>query len=144
MTDGPALTFVERSTFETVLDNAYVPPGWPTVIPRLAVSDPERCVDFLKEVFGTVGEFKRDRPSELKLGDSLIMVGGVVGRRPTASILYVYVADTDAAFARALSHGATAVEEPGEMPYGDRRAMIEDPWGNRWQIATHRAFKGES
>jgi uncharacterized glyoxalase superfamily protein PhnB len=26
------------------------------------------------------------------------------------------------------------------MPYGDRRAMVEDRWGNRWQIATHRRF----
>jgi uncharacterized glyoxalase superfamily protein PhnB len=22
------------------------------------------------------------------------------------------------------------------MPYGDRRAMVEDKWGNVWQIAT--------
>jgi hypothetical protein len=21
---------------------------------------------------------------------------------------------------------------------GDRRAMVRDPWGNTWQIATHR------
>ena len=27
------------------------------------------------------------------------------------------------------------MEVPTEMPYGDRRAMIADPWGNRWQIA---------
>jgi hypothetical protein len=23
-------------------------------------------------------------------------------------------------------------------PYGDRRGMVEDDWGNTWQIATHR------
>jgi uncharacterized glyoxalase superfamily protein PhnB len=23
------------------------------------------------------------------------------------------------------------------VPYGDRRAMVEDPAGNVWQIATH-------
>lgn len=23
------------------------------------------------------------------------------------------------------------------MPYGDRRCMVEDQWGNTWQIATH-------
>jgi hypothetical protein len=23
------------------------------------------------------------------------------------------------------------------MPYGDRRAMVLDPWGNIWEIATH-------
>jgi uncharacterized glyoxalase superfamily protein PhnB len=30
------------------------------------------------------------------------------------------------------------VEPPGDMPYGDRRAMVEDRWGNVWQIATFR------
>jgi uncharacterized glyoxalase superfamily protein PhnB len=24
------------------------------------------------------------------------------------------------------------------MPYGDRRAMVEDAWGNTWQIATRQ------
>jgi uncharacterized glyoxalase superfamily protein PhnB len=24
------------------------------------------------------------------------------------------------------------------MPYGDRRAMVKDAWGNIWQIATHK------
>jgi predicted 3-demethylubiquinone-9 3-methyltransferase (glyoxalase superfamily) len=23
------------------------------------------------------------------------------------------------------------------MPYGDRRCMVKDKWGNTWQIATH-------
>jgi Uncharacterized protein conserved in bacteria len=76
----------------------------------------------------------------MRIGESLIMVGGVVERLPTSSFLYVYVADTDRAFEKALSLGAKPMEEPQEMPYGDRRAMVEDPWGNRWQIATHRRF----
>jgi PhnB protein len=29
------------------------------------------------------------------------------------------------------------LEDPRDMPYGDRRAMIGDPSGNTWQIATH-------
>ena len=29
------------------------------------------------------------------------------------------------------------LEAPREMPYGDRRAMVRDRWGNTWQIATH-------
>ncbi len=32
---------------------------------------------------------------------------------------------------------ALMMEEPAVMPYGDRRAMVEDEWGNTWQIATH-------
>jgi len=27
------------------------------------------------------------------------------------------------------------IEHPADMPYGDRRATVRDPWGNTWQIA---------
>ena len=50
---------------------------------------------------------------------------------------HVYVEDTDATWRRALESGATSLEAPREMPYGDRRAMVRDRWGNTWQIATH-------
>ncbi|WP_217318891.1 VOC family protein [Rhodanobacter sp. B05] len=125
-------------------NDSYIPLDWPPVIPRLSVVDPLKCVSFLREVFGAEGIFNTDRPSEMRIGRSLIMVGGIVERQPTSSFLYVYVADTDQAFEKALSLGAKPVEQPGEMPYGDRRAMVEDPWGNRWQIATHRRFQGNT
>ena len=120
--------------------SAYAPPGWPHVIPRLSVSDPGQCVSFLQEVFDASGGFNEGRPSELRIGDGMIMVAGILDRAPTSAFLYVYVPDVDVAFEKALVRGAREVEAPQEMPYGDRRAMIEDPWGNRWQIATHRAF----
>lgn len=125
-------------------NDPYIPLGWPPVIPRLSVSDPSKCVSFLREVFGAQGTFNNDRPSEMRIGESLIMVGNIVERLPTSSFLYVYVADTDRAFEKALSLGAKPMEQPQEMPYGDRRAMFEDPWGNRWQIATHRRFRGDA
>lgn len=119
----------------------HVPAGWPTLIPRLSVSDPENMVGFLKGVFKADGEYVEGRPSEIRLGESMVMVGGIVERRPTRSSLYLYVADVDGTFARALSAGSEAIEAPEEMPYGDRRAMFRDPWENHWQIATHRGFK---
>ena len=123
---------------------SHVPPGWPPVIPRLSVDQPHRMVQFLKEVFGAKGEYEENRPSELRIGDSLIMVGGTLERMPTMSFLYIYVEDVDEAYDKALSLGATSIEAPEEMPYGDRRAMIRDSWGNYWQIATHRAFSGDA
>ncbi len=51
------------------------------------------------------------------------------------AFLYVYVDDADAAYRRALAAGAVALEEPFDTPYGDRRAMVRDPFGNVWQIA---------
>jgi PhnB protein len=59
-----------------------------------------------------------------------------------AAFLYVYVDDTDATYRGALAAGATALEEPADMPYGDRRGMVTDSWGNTWQIATHRGARG--
>jgi PhnB protein len=118
----------------------HTPAGWPTVIPRIFVDDPEGLVGFIRHVFDAVGGFHSERPSELRIGDSMLMVGSTVGRTAMPAFLYVYVKDADGAFQRALDRGATSLEEPQEMPYGDRRAMVRDPWGNTWQIATHRRF----
>jgi PhnB protein len=57
-------------------------------------------------------------------------------RPPTTSMLYVYVDDIDGVYRRAVAAGARTLEEPSLMPYGDRRCMVEDPWGTTWQIAT--------
>ena len=34
------------------------------------------------------------------------------------------------------------MEEPQDMPYGDRRAMVRDPWGSMGQIADVGAVHG--
>jgi PhnB protein len=115
----------------------YKPDGWPTIVPRLFAGDVPGLVAFLKLVFGAEGELEIDRPSELRIGDSIILVsdgGGVRALQP--AFLYVYVPDVDDAFERALGAGAKAVERPAEMPWGHRRATFEDPWGNTWQAAT--------
>jgi uncharacterized glyoxalase superfamily protein PhnB len=108
------------------------------VIPRIAVDEPEALVGFIRHVFGAVGSFHPERPSELWIGDSLLMVGSTIDRKAMPAFLYVYVEDADVVFRRAMDRGAEALEEPQEMPYGDRRATVRDRWGNTWQIATHR------
>lgn len=116
----------------------FKPDGWPTVIPRIIVEDVSGMVDFLKSVFDAKGEVRAGIPAEMMIGDSVIMVsdgGGIRAAQP--SFLYVYVESADDTYQRALAAGAVSIEQPAEMPYGDRRAMVEDPWGNLWQIATH-------
>ena len=114
----------------------YAPAGWPAVIPRIAVDDPKAVVEFIRKVFGATGEYNSERPSELRIDNSLIMVGSTIERAPISAFLYIYVEDADAAYQRAVELGADSLEEPQDTPYGDRRAMIRDPWGNKWQIAT--------
>jgi uncharacterized glyoxalase superfamily protein PhnB len=96
-------------------------------------------VGFLKLVFGGRGELQVGRPAEIQIGDSLVMVSSGDGVRQSATaFLYVYVEDADETYVRALAAKAESVESPFDTPYGDRRAMVKDPWGNLWQIATRK------
>jgi PhnB protein len=66
------------------------------------------------------------------------MVAEAGVREAMPAFLYLYLDDTDSAYRRALEAGAIAIEEPADMHYGDRRATVRDPFGNIWQIATHK------
>jgi uncharacterized glyoxalase superfamily protein PhnB len=74
----------------------------------------------------------------MRIGDSLIMVTPATERDPFAAFLYVYVDDADDTYQKALAAGATTLEAPLDTPYGDRRAMVRDPFGNVFQIAHQR------
>ena len=114
-----------------------IPEGWHSVTPRLVVHDAAKLVEFLKEAFGATGDFHTDMPSVIRIGDSLVMVSSVGPRDVMPAFLYLYVDDIDATYQRAVKAGAASLEEPQDLPYGDRRGMIKDPCGNIWQIATH-------
>jgi PhnB protein len=114
------------------------PDGWPLVIPRIVTHDIAGLVQFVKKVFGAKGSYREERPAEMLIGDSIVLISGPAGRKAMAAFLYVYVDDADKTYRRAIKAGARSVEEPQDMPYGDRRAMVEDAWGNLWQIATYR------
>ena len=109
--------------------------GFRTVTPRIVVGDVEGQVEFLRAVFGATGDVVPGLPVELRIGDSVVMVSGDTERARFAAYLYVYVDDADAAYERAVAAGAETVEEPLDTPYGDRRAMVRDPFGNLLQIA---------
>jgi len=100
--------------------------------------DARQLVEFVTDVFGATGEYRQGAPSEVRIGDSVIMITDAGIRPPTTAFLYVYVEDSDRTFRRAVDAGARVLEEPADTPYGDRRSMVEDKWGNTWQIATYR------
>ena len=122
----------------------WIPKGWHSVTPRLVVRDPAKLVKFFKQAFGATGDFLMDGPAQVRIGDSLVMISGVGPREAMPAFLYFYVDDVDATYKRALRAGATSLEEPQDMPYGDRRGMVKDPAGNIWQIATHQAIARRS
>jgi uncharacterized glyoxalase superfamily protein PhnB len=116
----------------------FQPDGWHTVTPRIFTQDVRGLVDFLKTVFDATGDYRIGAPTEVRIGDSIVMVSGDGEREAMPAFLYVYVEDADETYRRAMDAGGESIEEPQDTPYGDRRAMVRDRWSNNWQIATHR------
>ena len=117
----------------------FKPLGWPTVTPRIFARDVAGLAHFLRTVFAAEGELRSGAPTEIRIGDSIVLVsdgGGV--REAMPAFLHVYVENADETYRLAIAAGALSIERPADMPYGDRRAMVRDSWGNVWQIATYR------
>ena len=111
--------------------SGFKPDDRPAVVPQLFTNEVGDIVAFLKAAFEAQGDLVYDRPTELTIGDSVIMVadrGGV--RAPTSSAFYIYVVDANSAWARAVKAGAESYAEPENTPWGDRRAIVNDRWGN--------------
>lgn len=125
-----------------------VPKGYHTLTPYLVVQDVPWMIQFMKDVFGAEETFRSvgsagGYHAEVKLGDSMIMLGGGAPElqwrgenQPLA--LHVYVEDTDAAYERAMQIGVESTGKPVDQPYGERGAGVMDQFGNHWYIATYK------
>jgi PhnB protein len=60
---------------------------------------------------------------------------GQLGGSPVT--LMVYVDDVDDVFARAIKAGAKEIAPVQDQFYGDRSGQFEDPFGHRWNVASH-------
>ena len=112
------------------------PVGWHTITPRIFTEDPEGLVEFIKRTFRATGDYQTTRPSEMRIGDSVLMISGTEFRRRQTACLYIYVSNVDEVFERSVNAGVMVIEAPTNMAYGDRRCTVADGWGNVWQIAT--------
>ena len=83
-------------------------------------------VGFIKHVFLATGEHQQERPTVLSIGSSMIMISEAGIRDRSPAFLYVYVPDADETYRRAIELGARSIEEPSDLPYGDRRGMVEE------------------
>ena len=121
-----------------------IPEGHHSVTPYLVVDDAGRLIDFLKLAFQAVemhrmqGPDGRVRHAEVKIGDSMVMIGEAQGQwKAMPCALYLYVENADVVYRQALKAGATSLMEPADQFYGDRPGGVIDPCGNQWWIATH-------
>jgi PhnB protein len=124
-----------------------IPEGFNTITAQLAIDGAAAAIDFYKKAFAAEELERAQDPSgkkvwhaSLRIGNSILFVNDVfpdMGGTPSHSNLWLYVNDADAWFARAVAAGAKALMPPADMFWGDRMGHVEDPFGQRWTVATH-------
>jgi PhnB protein len=129
-----------------------VPEGYHTVTPYLAVDDAAAAIDFYQRAFGATELNRRTGPegkvehAEIEIGDSVVMLADpypeLIATPPTelggTSVgLFVYVENVDELIQQAVDAGATLTMAPEDQSWGDRSGKVTDPFGQRWELATH-------
>lgn len=128
-----------------------IPSGFHTITASLVVKDANAAIQFYKKAFGAEEVMCLRCPdggvmhAELKIGDSIFMLGGEWPdhgcKAPLPNHmsggLHVYVTDVDQSFKRAVDAGCTTLMPPSNMFWGDRYGKVLDPFGHQWGLATH-------
>ncbi len=131
---------------------AGAPAGYHTLTPGFCVRGALEALDFYKKALGATERMRLMKPggttlahAELKIGDSLFMLGEedpAMGAKSAQTIgpvnFYIYVKAVDAAVEKALAAGAKTVMPVTDMFWGDRIGSVEDPYGQKWTLATHK------
>ncbi len=132
--------------------DSYINEGMTAVTPYLFVEKAAEAIDFYVENFGAEEVTRMSGPggvvmhAEIAIGGARIMLGdanpdwGTASPKDLdgrASSTFIYVPDVDAVMKKAEGNGATIVEGPEDMFWGDRHGRIIDPFGHMWGIATH-------
>ena len=126
--------------------NQAPPTGYNSVQPYLMVDGAAQLVDFLTEAFGAKERMRMAGPdgkighTEVEIGNSVIMLvrrGDSATASGGAAALYTYVGDVDRIAANARQAGA-GVTDAEDTAWGDRVAVVTDPDGYRWVLATFK------
>lgn len=130
-----------------------IPDGYTALTPYLVVGDAAGAIAFYQKAFGAREIGRLSGPggkivhAELEIGGAKLMLSdefeATTNRSPkslngTTASVYVYVADADAVFKKAVAAGARSLMPPADMFWGDRYGKLEDPFGHQWSIATKR------
>lgn len=121
---------------------SWKPPTHTSVSPYLIVPDAGAVLAFLESTFGGTVLRRVDRDdgstahAEIRIDDSVVMMGSPEDGSAEPSHVHVYVPDVDAAYAAALAAGGVSVQAPAKADDPDRRAGVRGPGGTTWWIAT--------
>lgn len=122
-----------------------------SVIAHIMIKGASAAIDFYREAFNAKEIFRIARPdgsiihAEISIEDAIIMLGDAEEPfqdprklKGTTVGLHVYVEDVDALLLQAVKFGAIVIQNVTDMFYGDRMAMLKDPFGHIWVLLTHQ------
>jgi uncharacterized glyoxalase superfamily protein PhnB len=130
-----------------------IPEGFHTVTPHLICAGASDAIEFYRKAFGAVEVGRMPGPdgrlmhAQLRIGDSPLMLAdhfpeygtlGPAALKGTSVFIHLYVQDADATWDQAVAAGAKPIMPLADMFWGDRYGQLEDPFGHRWSIATHK------
>ena len=131
-----------------------IPDGFRTLTPYLIVKDAAGAIEFYKKAFAAQEIYRDHGPdgksiihAELKIGDSIIMLNDefpdwhILSPKSfggTAVTIHMFVEDAEKVFNKAITSGAKVVMPLIDAFWGDKYGQIEDPFGHKWSIATHK------
>jgi len=130
-----------------------IPDGYHSVTPYLIFDRAGDAIEFYKRALGASEIMRladaggKVHHAEIQIGNSRVMLADehpdlqalspkTVGGSPVT--MHFYVENVDTAVERAVAAGAKLVRAVADQFYGDRVGGIEDPFGYRWFIATHK------
>ena len=127
----------------SAMEKINYPADYQQVMPYLILKNAAAFMKFMEDVFGAKEKVKHMRGedvimhAEITLGESVIMLADSTDEFPARrGGFFIYVADADAVYNKAIAAGATSVMPVSDMPYG-RSGGIADPFGNTWWPTTH-------
>jgi PhnB protein len=130
-----------------------VPEGVHTVTANLTLKGCNKALEFYQRALGAEVIANATAPdgqsvwhAEMRIGTSIVYANDEMPgmgsaaptvEKPSSVGFWIWTADCDAAFKRAVDAGGTPKMPPMDMFWGDRTGTVADPFGYTWTFATH-------
>lgn len=132
---------------------SHIYPGAQALSAYITLKDCKKAIEFYKKAFDAKEKGILYMPdgkvahAEIEIEGCLLMMADenlewgnksvqTLGGSPVS--LGLYVKDVDKAFKKAIDAGAKELMKVEDMFYGDRSGSVEDPFGYKWMLATHK------